>query len=215
MISNMTTNRTVQILLVYLFIANLGASLFAPIFAIFITESIAGATIATVGFAIAISSLVKSSVQIPLSRFFDRTKGEMDEFYAMGFGSLLGICYMTSLTFVHEIWQLYALAIVVGLADGCLMASYYSLFSHHVDKNAQGFEWSLLSVFGLTASMAIGGALGGLIAQEIGFYRLFLIAAMLNSIATLLIILLYPHMRRARRKSPRKRITVSRRKTVQ
>ncbi|MEK7187847.1 MAG: MFS transporter [Patescibacteria group bacterium] len=195
-----TANRTVQILLLYLFIANMGVSLFGPIFAVFITGSIAGATLATAGFAVALSSMTKSIIQIPLARYLDKTPGENDEFYTLIGGSMLGTIYIGSLIFVNYPWQLYGLALVSGVADACLMAAYYALFSHHVDRTAQGLEWSLLSVIGLTASFALGGALGGILAEQIGFRHLFYIAASLNGIATLLIILLYPRRKNLKKK---------------
>lgn len=193
-------NRTVKILLVYLFTANMGASLFAPVFAVFITQTIVGATLATVGFSLAIYSFTKSVIQIPLAKFLDRTSGEMDEFYAMIIGSITGVLYMFGLVLTNQVWQLYMLAVLSGAADACLMAAYYAVFSHHIDKKSQGFEWSLLSVIGLSASVAIGGALGGLLADQVGFQRLFLIAGMISLVATLLLILLYPHIKRSKRK---------------
>jgi MFS family permease len=192
-------NRTIQILLIYLFIANLSASLFGPIFAVFITKSIAQASLRTVGFAISIYSITKLLVQIPLARFLDRRQGEKDEFYAMALGSLLGTAYMFGLVFTDQIWQLYALEIVSGIADASLMAAYYAVFSHHIDKRSQGFEWSLFSTIGLTISVACGGAIGGVLADRFGFQQIFLIAATINAMAVLLILLLRPYLERARR----------------
>ena len=80
---NITVNRAVQILLDYLFFVVMSISLFAPIFAVFVNDFIVGATLKTVGFAVAFYAISKSIVQIPLARFLDRKKGELDDFYVL------------------------------------------------------------------------------------------------------------------------------------
>jgi len=187
-------NRAMRILLGYLFMANGGASLFAPVMAIFITGYISGATIATAGFAIAIYSIAKSLIQIPTAKIIDRKKGEKDDFYVMMAGSSCGTIFIFGLIFVTEIWQLYVLEVFSGISDGLLMAAYYGIFSRHVDKDSQGFEWSLFSVLGITASTAIGGAAGGLLIQNFGFKNVFFVAGILCLIATALLFFLYSHL---------------------
>ena len=49
---NITANRAVQILLIYLFFVVASGGLFVPIFAIFVTDFLPGATLKTVGFAL-------------------------------------------------------------------------------------------------------------------------------------------------------------------
>ena len=192
-------NRTIQILLAYLFVANISYSFFAPIFAVFITNTLEGATLATIGFAIAIYSVVKSIVQIPTSRILDKKAGELDDFYAMIAGSFLSIIYVFALLFMTKPWHLYGLEVLSGLSDGLIMAAYYSIFSNHIDRKAQAFEWSLLSVGGLTISVAIGSALGGLIAEHLGFYSFIIIAGTLNACATLILFLVRPYLKTKRR----------------
>jgi MFS family permease len=193
-------NKAIQILLGYLFLANGGASLFAPVMAIFIMGNIQGANIATAGFAIAIYSIVKSIVQIPTAKRIDQKKGEKDDFYVMMTGALCGTLFIFSLIFISEVWQLYILEILSGIADGLLMAAYYGIFSRHVDVDSQGFEWSLFSVWGLTISTAIGGAVGGLLIKSFGFITVFLAAGTLCALATILLFLLYPYLDGIRKK---------------
>ena len=70
---------------------------------------------------------------------------------------------------MHNVWELNLIQIFAGVGDACLMAAYYAIFSHHIDKNSEGFEWSLFNVGGLTIAMAIGGILGGLILIVLDF----------------------------------------------
>lgn len=185
-------NRIIQLLLIFLFIVNVGEGFFAPMYAVFVTKAVAGASLATVGFSFAILAVVKSLLQVPIARRIDQKKGERDDFFVMLTGSILGMLASFLLVFVEEKWQLYGVAVVSGAASACLMAAYYALFARHADKDSQGFEWSLFSVWGLTVSVAIGGAFGGIIADALGFQSTFLLASAFYLFATLLLIVLYP-----------------------
>lgn len=195
---NITVNRAVQILLLYLFFVVAAGALFAPIFAIFVKDYIAGATLGTVGFAIALYALAKSVLQIPLSRFLDRHKGERDDFYALIAGAAVAVLYPFMLLIISKVWHLYVLEIASGLGDAALMGAYYSLFARHVDKNAEGFEWSLFSVGGNTISSAIGAGLGGILADKFGFSPLFLVAGLVNLVVFFVLFSLYPLLDGAR-----------------
>ena len=185
-------NRVIQLLLIFLFTVNVGEGFFAPVYAVFVTKSIAGATLATVGFSFALLAIVKSLLQVPIARRIDQKKGERDDFIVMFVGAVLGTLASALLIFVHTVWQLYGVSVISGVASACLMAAYYALFSRHVDHDSLGFEWSLFSVWGLTVSAAMGGALGGVIADAVGFRSTFLIAAAFYLLATLLLAVLYP-----------------------
>ena len=55
----MRVNHTIRTLITGDFLINSGMSLFAPVFAIFITRQIADGTIEAVGFAVAITQIIK------------------------------------------------------------------------------------------------------------------------------------------------------------
>lgn len=198
---NITVNKAVQIMLAYLFFVVLSLGLFSPIFAIFITGTIEGATLKTVGFALAIYGISKSILQIPTARFLDRHHGERDDFYILMAGATVAFIYPLSLLFISKIWHLYTLEIFAGLGDAALMAAYYSLFARHVDKGSEGFEWSLFSVGGLTISSAIGGAVGGILGDMFGFRLLFLVAGCISFVIFFVLLFLYPLLDGARPKA--------------
>ena len=195
---NITVNKAIQVMLFYLFFVVLSTALFGPIFAVFITDSITGATLRTVGFAIALYGIAKSVLQIPTARFLDRHKGERDDFYALMVGASVAVVYPLGLVFMSEIWHLYALEVLAGLGDASLMAAYYSLFARHVDKGSEGFEWSLFSVGGLTISSSIGVAVGGIVADLFGFRFLFAISTIINFAVLFALFYLYPLLDGAR-----------------
>ena len=185
-------------MLVYLFFVVLAGGFFAPIFAIFITKSIVGASLRTIGFALALYGISKSILQIPMARYLDKHKGERDDFYALIAGAIVAAVYPFCLLFISKVWHIYALEVFVGFGDASLMAAYYSLFARHVDKGSEGFEWSLFSVGGLTISSAIGGAVGGILGDMFGFHLLFLISGVVNSIVFFVLLFLYPMLDGAR-----------------
>ena len=106
---NITVNRAVQIMLAYLFFVVMAGSLFAPIFAVFIKDFIIGATLSTAGFAVAFYAISKSIVQIPLARFLDRKKGELDDFYVLMLGAAVAALYPFILLAISHAWHLYLL----------------------------------------------------------------------------------------------------------
>lgn len=195
---NITVNRAVQIMLLYLAVSVAADSLLSPLFAVFVTGYVAGATLKTVGFALAVYAIAKSILQIPLSRFLDSHKGERDDFYALIAGAALIAIYPFLLLTISKPLHLYLLEILSGFGAAFLMAAYYSLFARHVDKGAEGFEWSLFSVGGLTISSAIGGAIGGILADAFGFHLILIINGSINLAVLFVLFSLYPLLDGAR-----------------
>lgn len=189
-----SVNNAVRILLAYLFIVNASEGLFLPIIAVFITNTIAGATLATVGFSVVFYAVTKAVIQVPLAKAIDKKKGERDDFIVLFSGAIIGVLYAYGFLLISEPWHLYLLEAWGGVGAALLMAAYYGLFARHVDKGNEGFEWSLFSVGALTVSAAIGGALGGVYADAFGFRALFITAGISNTFATLLLLLLYPYL---------------------
>ena len=166
-----------------------------PLMAVFITQNIIGATLATVGIAVAIYAVTKSLIQVPLAKRLDSQAGEKDDFFIIFLGGIIGAIYSFGFLFTHQITQLYILEIISGLGDACTMAAYYAIFSHHIDKNSEGFEWSLFSVGGLGLSSALGGVVGGFVSQRFGFPTVFIAAGLLNIVGVFILILLYPYIK--------------------
>lgn len=187
-------NQVIKILLSFLFMVNVAGSLYGPLFAVFITGSIIGGTLKTVGFAASIGLIVKSIFQVPLARRIDKKKGELDDFIVMLIGAGLGIIYLFGLMLVRTEFALYVLSALDGLGAAFLMAAYYGIFSRHIDKGSEGFEWSLFSAGSLTASGAIGAAIGGILTEAIGFRLTFLVAAGLYIFATVILTFIYPQL---------------------
>lgn len=170
----------------FLIIASTG--FLAPIGAVYFSQQIVGGSIAAVGFATTIFWLSKSAFQIPVSLMADAKEGERDDFSLMIVGVVMAAAVQLGYYFfAREMWHVYVLSAVDGLAYALQVPTYLAIFTRHIDKYREGTEWMLHSnALGLGFAMA--AALGGVIAERFGFRVIFLVAAimMLSSLAVLL-----------------------------
>jgi len=149
-----------------------GWGLLDPLFAVFITRNIPGATMMTVGIMSAIYWGVKSTFQIPISMFLDKFDGEKDDFYALVVGILLASLAMFSFMAASEVWHLYLIQVFKAIAFALYVPAWTAILSRHLDRDKIAFEWALAST---SAGFAIGltGLIGGWLA-ETSFYLTFL-----------------------------------------
>lgn len=180
-------NKIIKILIWSDFLMLYAGGLLSPFFAVFVTGRIAGASLSTVGFAISIFFVAKAIAQVPVSWFADRTDGENDDYFILVLGSALGIAMPLLYFFATEVWHVYAIEAVNGVAHGMMSPTYLAIFSRHIDRHQESTEWMLRSnVVGL--GYAVSTALGGLFAQRFGFQPLLLFMAGLMALGTLVLI---------------------------
>lgn len=164
--------------------------LIGPIFAIFVTSQIPGATVATVGFAATINLLVRALLQMPVARYIDHHKGEKDDFKFMVTGSTLISIVPFAYLFVTAPWHLYLAQVVLGIGGALANPGWYAIFTRHIDKGKEGTEWTLENV-GVGLAAAGAATIGGVLAQRFGFHNLFLIVGILSLIGLIIQISLY------------------------
>ncbi|OIO52724.1 MAG: hypothetical protein AUJ19_00390 [Parcubacteria group bacterium CG1_02_58_44] len=166
----------------------LAVGLTGPIIAIFYSDHIRGGSVALAGLAAAIFWVVKSVVQVPVSIYADRHPGEIDDYTMMLVGfTLAAVVPLLYFLFVTEVWQVLLMQSISGVAYGLSVPTYLSIFSRHIDKKKESFEWTLQSnAVGL--GYACASALGGLLAQYFGFRVLFLIASIVMFLASVMLL---------------------------
>src|SRR3989344_2095246 len=164
--------------------------LIGPIFAIFVTNQIAGATIATVGFAATINLLTKALAQMPVARYIDRHKGEKDDFFFMVLGSTLISIVPFIYLFIETPLHLYMAQVILGIGGALTNPGWFAIFTRHIDKGKEGTEWTLENV-GIGLVSAGAAALGGIMAERLGFSNLFLIVGILSLVGLIIQISLY------------------------
>ncbi len=188
-------NHIILVIVISQFILTTAFGLLAPIFAIFVSSQIAGATVATVGFVISVYWIIKSILQLFVARFIDRNHGEIDDFYFYLAGGILNALAVSLYFFATEVWHVYAIHSLIAVADAMLVPPFYAIFTRHIDSGQEGFEWSLYSSFSIGLGMAIGGALGGVMATVVGFRAVFPLVGFLTFASTMMLLMLKPYIR--------------------
>lgn len=163
-----------------------GWGLINPILAIFFADQIVGGSVAVAGMASTIYFLTKSFVQIPVARLIDAKRGEWDDFWIMVIGTLLislsGYLFILARTPIH----VYLIQIVGGLGGALSYPGWLAIFTRHIDKRAEGFEWSLYyTATDLGAALTAG--LGGYLASTFGYRPMFAIVGTTSLIGTFLL----------------------------
>lgn len=151
---------------------------FTPMFPIFVTKNIQGATLETVGFSITLYWIIKSLVQLPIAKYVDKHPGEKDDFFFMFVGSVLFALTPLLLLGASQVWHIYVIQALLGVWAACLFPTYAAIFTRHIDKHREGFEWSLHS---LAVGVAYGSAagIGGWLAQHFGFMPIILLYSLI------------------------------------
>ncbi len=168
----MKINRIIKYLIISDLALLTGIGFISPIFAIFLTQKIEGGNVQVAGFSAFIYLAVQALVMIPFSRHLDKTPGEKDDLFLIIFGNTLVALSAFGYIFSHQIWQVYLLQIIYVLGMGMNLPGYTAIFTRHIDKGKESFDWSLRSTF-VTLSSGVAAATGGLIAYNFGFNVLF------------------------------------------
>lgn len=174
----MKINHVVKTLVMSDFFINAGFSVFAPVFAIFVTKQIDGGTLAVVGFAAAIFQIFKSGLQIPIARYLDKNHGEYDDFYSMVLGTSLIALVPFLYLFATKANHIYMIQAIYGIGASFAIPPWYAIFTRHVDKMQENVEWSLDSI-AIGIGAASSAALGGLLAEKFGFQFVFILGGIL------------------------------------
>jgi len=161
--------------------------LLAPIFALFITGSVEGGSIVSAGLATTIFLVVKSAVQLPLSKYFiDKEKHKTR---SLLIGTFLIITVPFIYFFAKHVNTIFIAQAVYGLGAALAYPAWFSLFTAYIDKKHKGFEYTLWST-GVGIGSAIAAFFGAKIAEILGFKTLFFFVGVIAFLGFLLLIVL-------------------------
>ncbi len=190
----MKISHTIRYLVLSDFFVNAGFSVFAPVFAIFVTKQVTGGTLEVVGFGAAIVQIFKIAVELPLAKLLDRNHGEYDDFYSLMFGSVLIALVPFLYLFATQVSHIYLIEAIYGVGIAFVAPPWYAIFSRHLDKLQESFEWTLDSVsIGLGAAGAAAG--GGFLASHFGFHTVFIVGGILAIFGGAMQMRIYSHLR--------------------
>ncbi len=169
--------------------------LVAPVFAVFITTSITGGSLAVIGIAETMYLLPRALFQIPVAYFVDKGKGERDDFWVMLSGSLIYALVPLLYLLVNTPVQLYLVQFILGLGAAMTVPTFMAIFTRHIDRKHEGMEWGVYQT--LTGiGTALTAVIGGLISDKYGFAPLFISMSILFFIGSLFLVGTYGRMKK-------------------
>jgi len=170
-----------------------GWGFIGPVFAIFIVQNIAVDSMAhaaeVAGFASLTYWVLKSILQIPIGKYLDKNHGEQDDFWFMFFGTFLSgfvpFIFMVSSEPLH----IYIAQCVQAIAMAMVIPSWSAVFTRHIDKGKEAYEWGLRST-SLGFGAGIAGATGGILVAFFGFKIVFILVSAFTFVSALLLLII-------------------------
>lgn len=192
-----TINKVIKTLIFSDFVLNSGWGLIGPVFAIFLVQNIASANATEgakiVGFASLTYWVVKSFLQIPIGKYLDKNHGERDDLWFMIIGTFLTGFVPLGYLVSSLPWHIYALQILQALGMAMTIPSWNAVFTRHIDKGQEAFEWGTTST-SLGFATGLAGAAGGILVGIFGFKILFILVGVLTIISALLLSLIHKEL---------------------
>lgn len=179
-------NKVIRFLITSDLTLSAGWGFLAPIFAIFILDNIEGGDATVAGFAVGLYWIVKSIVQPFIARHLDRNHGEIDDFYYLVAGLFVAGLVPLGYLFIQFPWQLYALEFIHALAMACVVPTWAGIFTRHIDKGEEAFEWSIEST-AIGFGAGIAGMFGGVLAKMFGFEVVFVLVSIFTMLAVMIL----------------------------
>ncbi|MDO8633187.1 MAG: MFS transporter [Candidatus Wildermuthbacteria bacterium] len=181
-------NKVLGILIASDFLLQAAWGFIGPIFALFLTEQIAGGSIQMVGFAVAVYWVTKSGIQPFLAHFLDVTDGEKDDFWFLVAGMFAANLVPFGFLFATNMFHIFILQVLHGIAMAMVVPSWAAIFTRHIQKGWEAFSWSIESTaLGFAAGLA--AAFGGILAGTLGFKAVFLIVGVFGLSSSFLLLL--------------------------
>jgi len=181
-------NKIVKTLVMSDFFLNLGWGLLSPIFALFILEQVTGNDSLKAAEVAGLSALFywipKSLLEIPIGTILDKKHGEKDDFWCMVVGTFITAVVPIGYLFSTEPWHIYFWQVIHAIGMAMSLPSWLAIFTRHIDKGKEGFEWGTETTsIGIGAGIA--GGVGGLVCNYFGFSTLFISVSVLNLVSAI------------------------------
>lgn len=196
-IIKLDVNRVVSFLTISDFFILSGWGLVSPIFAVFVTGQVKGAGVEVVGLASTIYLLLKSGLQVPLANIIDKIRGEHDDFLVMMVGTVIMSIVPLLYIVVRSVPQLFLVQAIYGISGALCYPAWMALFTRHIDKGKEGWEWSLYYTT-IDLSGAAAAAVGGYLAKNLGFNWLFVLVSVFGFAGCLMLLKIRGDLRQPR-----------------
>lgn len=183
----MRINKIIKILTISDLFYQTGAGFVAPIFAVFLINSVGNSSMKVVGIAVAIYLITKSITRLPVGYFLDKKRGEYDDFYSLISGFfVMSICYFLFLL-AKTPNHIYIIQFLMGVGAAFAFTPWYGFFSRHLDEHHENLEWGIaISLTGF--GMAGAAFVAGLVADKFGFEPIFILGGTFSLLGTILLL---------------------------
>ena len=176
-----------------------GWGLVNPLFAVFLNQQIKGGNLELIGLATAVYCIVRSALLLPFARLIDSIKGEIDDFVLMATGSFLMSLVPFLYIFASSGVHILLLQGLLGFSSAMVSPGWLAIFTRHIDRHIEAEEWGLYnSMVGLGG--ALTSALGGFMAERLGFRPLFLLVGIISAFGTSFLYFVYQDLRMAEKR---------------
>jgi MFS family permease len=199
------TNKTIKVLIGSDLLLLTGIGFISPIFAIFINERIVVSpteAVKVAGFATAIYWGIKSLLEIPIGNYLDKNHGERDDVIFVILGNIIAAFSVFGYMFSSTAPHIYIIQLMYGIGMAMNIPAWTAIFTRHIDKGKEAFEWATRStVVGLGAGAS--GALGGILVSHFGFNVLFVLVGFFVLLSSLILFLILWEISPRDKKVPR------------
>jgi len=190
-------NKIIKTLVVSDLFLNLGWGLLSPVFAIFILQDISSAgpmqAAEIAGLAALFYWIPKSFFEIPVAIYLDKMHGEKDDFWAMFIGMLIITCVPIGYIFSSVPWHIYLCQVIYAAGMAMVLPSWLAIFTRHIDKGKEAFEWSLETT-AIGTGAGIAGGLSGVMVGVLGFNGLFVFVSGFTLFSTITLLIIRKHV---------------------
>ena len=153
-----------------------GFGLIDPIIAIYIHGNVEGGSILAAGLASTIFFVTKSVIQLPFSRYVDTHDHKIKWLIV---GSLLISIVPFIYIFAPSLYLIYLAQFIYGVGSGLAFPTWLGLWSTHLDKRHESFEWSLYSTT-IGIGTAVSASIGAALSDFIGFQFTFAVVGIMS-----------------------------------
>jgi MFS family permease len=179
-------NRVTKLLLISDIFLVTGFGLVEPILSIFINGSLLGGEIYAAGFASMLFLFTKSFIQLPFSKYVDK-HDHNSRWLIVGTICVATVPFLY--VFATTVEHIYIAQVLYGIGSGLAYPTWLGLWSTHLDRHHESYEWSLYSTLtGLgTASAAV---IGAVLVELIGFRPTFLLVGFMSLVGCFILFFL-------------------------
>ncbi|HNW96630.1 MAG TPA: MFS transporter [Candidatus Paceibacterota bacterium] len=186
----MRINKVIKVLITADFFMLSAVGMASPIFAVFITDHIQGGNLALVGYVSTVYLLVKAFFQLIFGTWIDKKDNEKYDFYLMIVGSIIASLAPLGYMFSTLPWHVYLIEGLNGLGFAMNLPAWYAIFTRHIDRGQEGFQWSLETML-VALGSAITASAGGYLAERYGFNLIFILMSAFSLLGTMFMAFIY------------------------